>query len=156
QTLLHLQACRGVVVTGNCLYNGFRHALWAEDAEHLVIGANSIDHNPEYQGPSTDQVVLQRCQNVTMTGLLLQHTREAEGEVEASIEIRDSHHVNLTGCQIIHARRRGISVRGCAVLRIADCTIRGRPEDKLYRAAVRVDLASTQVMIVNNFLGKGT
>ena len=57
-------ACRGVVVSGNSIYSGYRHAIWAEDAEHLVIGANSIDHNPEYRGSSTDQVVLRNCRNV--------------------------------------------------------------------------------------------
>src|SRR5262249_23577580 len=36
-TLLHLQACRGVVVSGNAMYNGFHYAVRAEDAEHLVI-----------------------------------------------------------------------------------------------------------------------
>src|SRR5437667_231108 len=40
-TLLHLQACRGVVVSGNAMYNGFHYAVLAEDAEHLVIGPNS-------------------------------------------------------------------------------------------------------------------
>ena len=76
-TVLDLHACRGVVVTGNSIYSGYHHAIWAEDCEHLVIGANSIDHNPEYKGKSTDQVVLRHCRNVNWTGGILQHTRAA-------------------------------------------------------------------------------
>src|SRR5262249_39428496 len=68
-TAIDLVACRGVVVSGNSIYSGYHYALRAEDAEHLVIGANSIDHNPEYRGRSTDKVVLTRCRNVTVTGL---------------------------------------------------------------------------------------
>src|SRR5262245_19332648 len=49
-TALHLRACRGVVVSGNCVYSGYENALWVEDSENVVIGANSIDHNPEYKG----------------------------------------------------------------------------------------------------------
>jgi parallel beta-helix repeat protein len=153
---LHLQACRGVAVSGNSIYSGYRHAIRAEDCEHIVIGPNSIDHNPEYKGNSTDQVVLRRCRNVTMTGLILQHTRAATTPVSESIEIRDCHNVNVTGCQIVNARERGIALSGSSVVRVADCTIRGRADDKTYRAAVAVDKGCTHVMIVNNFLGRGS
>lgn len=156
QTLLHLQACRGVVVSGNSLYNGFQNAILAEDAEDLVIGANSIDHNPEYPGKSTDRVLLRGCRNVNVTGLLLQHTREAEVEPAASVEIRACQNVNVTGCQVINARTRGILVAGSSVVRVADCTLRGRKEDRTYRTAIDVDGTSAQVMVVNNFLGKGS
>jgi hypothetical protein len=153
--LLHLYACRGVVVVGNALYSGFQHALWAEAAEHLVLGSNSIDHNPDYRGNSTDAVLLQGCRHVNVTGLLVQHTRAADVPPEASVRIVDSENVNVTGCQILQARVRGIDIRGSSVVRVADCTIRGGPADPTYRTAVRVDAASKQVLVVNNFLGKG-
>jgi polygalacturonase len=153
---LDLHACRAVVLTGNSIYNGYRHALWAERCEHLVIGANSIDHNPEYRGNSTDQVVLRACRNVSMTGLILQHTRAATEPVTASMEVRDCHNVNVVGVQILNARARGIALENCSVVRLADCTVRGRPDDATYRAAVTVDGRCTQVMVANNFLGRGS
>jgi polygalacturonase len=154
-TALDLVACRGVVVSGNALYCGYHYALRAEDCEHLVLGPNSIDHNSDYRGPSTDQVVLRRCRNVTLTGLVLQHTREPSAAVEASLEVRECQNVSLTGCQILGARGRGVAVHGSSVVRVADCTVRGRPDDNAYRAAVTVDRASSQVMVVNNFLARG-
>jgi hypothetical protein len=156
ETVLHLQACRGVTVSGNCIYSGYRHALLAEDSEHLVIGPNSLDHNPEYRGNSTDLVVLQRCRNVVLTGLVQQHTKPADGDAPASIELRDCHTVSVTGCQIVQARTRGIWVRGSSVVRVADCTIRGGKDDKTFRSAVSVDEASSLVVVSNNFLGKGS
>jgi hypothetical protein len=154
--VLHLVACRGVVVSGNCIYSGYEHALWAEDAENLVIGPNSIDHNTDYKGQSTDQVVFRRCRNVTVTGLLLQHSRPVDREPEASVEIDGCRDVSLTGVQVIGARTRGVLVKGSTAVRIADCTVRPRAEDRGYRAAVRVDEKSEHVLAVNNFLAKGS
>ncbi len=154
-TALHLVAARGVAVSGNAIYSGYHYALRAEDCEHLVLGPNSIDHNPEYRGRSTDQILLRRCRNVTMTGLVLQHTREASAEVEASVELRECENVSLTGCQVVNARTRGVAIHGSSVVRVADCTVRGRAGDKGYRAAVVADRASSRVMVVNNFLGRG-
>jgi polygalacturonase len=155
-TAIDLVACRGVVISGNSIYSGYHYAIRAEDAEHLVIGANSIDHNPEYRGRSTDKVVLTRCRNVTVTGLLLQHTREASAETAASVEVRDCRNLSMTGCQVIDARGVGIAVHGSTAVRVADCTIRGRADDKGYRAAVTVDGGSSQVMVVNSLLGRGS
>jgi hypothetical protein len=156
ETVLHLQACRGVVVSGNCIYSGYQSSIMAENAEHLVIGPNSIDHNPEYRGKSTDRFLLKSCRNVTLTGLVFQHTRPALAEPEASLTVDDCDTVNVTGCQIVNARARGILVKKSSVVRIADCTIRGRSEDKAYRAAITVDGRSSKVMVLNNFLGKGS
>lgn len=155
ETVLHLVSCRGVVVSGNAIYSGYRYCLVAEDAEHLVLDGNSIDHNPEYKGKSTDQVVLRRCRNVNLTGMLLQHTREAEEEIEASVLFEECRNVNVVGCQILGARTRGISVRQGEVVRISDCTIRPRDADDGYRLALDVDAKSRQVLATNNFLGKG-
>jgi polygalacturonase len=155
ETAIHLQACRGVVVTGNCVYSGYRHALLAEDVEHLVIAGNSIDHNPEYKGPSTDQVILRGCRNVSLTGTLLQHIKPAAQEVSASVEVSGCQNVNVVGCQVLGARVQGIAVRDSSVVRVADCTIRAREDDRAYKAAVRVEGKSSKVMVVNNFVTKG-
>ena len=154
--VLDLHACRAVVISGNSIYSGYRHSIWAERAEHLVIGANSIDHNPEYKGNSTDQLVLRNCRNVSMTGLLMQHTRPANDPVTCSMELRGCHHVNIAGIQILGARERGISLEDCHVVRIADSTIRGTIGDNAYRAAITVDGKCANVMVVNNFLGRGS
>ncbi|MBI1917357.1 MAG: right-handed parallel beta-helix repeat-containing protein, partial [Planctomycetes bacterium] len=155
ETAIHLQACRGVVVSGNCIYSGYRYSLLAEDCEHLVVSGDSIDHNPEYKGKSTDQVVLRRCRNVNLTGVLLQHTREAADKVEASVEVDHCENINVTGCQVLGARVRGIVVRTSRVVRVADCTIRPREGDESFRAAIDFDDPIGSVMMVNNFLSRG-
>jgi polygalacturonase len=150
-----LHSCRGVVVTGNAMYNGYRHSIWAENAEHLVIGPNSIDHNSDYKGNSTDQIVIRNCRNVSMTGLILQHIRPATSPVTSSMELSGCQNVNIAGIQILGARGRGIALENCQVVRVADSTIRGTADDKTYRAALTVDDRCANVMVVNNFLGRG-
>lgn len=156
RTLLHLQACRGVVVSGNCLYSGQDYVLLAEDSDHLVIGGNSLDHNPEYKGQSTDRIVIKNCRNVNFSGLIAQHSREEVTPEEASLEIEGSRNVNVTGCQFLGVRRRGVWVRSSSVVRVADCTIRPGEKAMTYRSAIEVDPRSDHVMVVNNFLAKGS
>ncbi|MGE3805260.1 MAG: right-handed parallel beta-helix repeat-containing protein [Gemmataceae bacterium] len=152
ETNVHLQACRGVVVTGNSLYSGFRQAVLIEDAEHVVFGPNSIDHNPQYRGKSTDQVVVRNSRNINLAGLVQQHTRAPLAEVQASFDLEGCENVNVTGCQLIDARQRGIFLRGCSVVRVADCTVRGAD----LKASIEADAACRHLMVTNNFLTRGT
>jgi len=153
--VLHLQSCRGVVVAANCIYSGYTYAILAEDAEHLVISGNSIDHNPEYRGKSTDRIVFRKCRGVSVSGVIQQHTLEPQEQPPASMEIQDCENVNVIGCQVLNARQRGILVERCRTVRVADCTIRGRPGDATYRLALDIGPGCAQVMIAHNFLGKG-
>ena len=100
--------------------------------------------------------MIRDCRNVALTGLILQHIRPAVDPVTSSIELRGCQNVNITGIQILGARGRGIALESCSVVRVADSTIRGTPDDKAYRAAVTVDGQCANVMIVNNFLGRGS
>jgi hypothetical protein len=84
--------------------------------------------------------------------LILEHIRPAEVETEASVEIEKCEGVSLTGCQVIEARLRGIDVREFARARGG---LHGARRAGL-RAAVRVDGKSKSVMVVNNFLAKGS
>lgn len=151
-----LHACRGVVLSGNSIYSGYHHSIWAEDCEHLVIAGNSIDHNPEYRGSSTDQMVLKNCRNVSISGMVFQHTRPALEPVDASMLLKNCQNVNMVGMQIVGARGRGIALEKCGLIRVADSTIRGAEGDGEYRAALTVDKECSQVMVTNNFLGRGT
>jgi polygalacturonase len=155
ETVLAFRCCRGVVVSGNCIYSGYRYSLTAEDSEHLVLSGNSIDHNPEYKGKSTDQLVLRGCRNVNLTGLLMQHSREAEEEIDASVVFEGCENVNMTGCQVLGARSQGIAVRDSRVVRVSDSAIRPRQDDKAFKASIRVD-GSSSVMVTNCFVTKGS
>ena len=42
ETALHLQACRGVTITGNSIYSGYRQSVIAEDSEAIVFSGNVV------------------------------------------------------------------------------------------------------------------
>lgn len=155
ETVLHLSACRAVTVSGNAIYSGYHHALVAENSESLVFNGNTVDHNPEYKGNSTDCLILRNCRNVNLTGIIIQHTRPPAITPEATLELRDCRNVSVTGCQIVQARGRGVLVKGSALVRIADCSISGRGENAAYQCPIEVDGTSSNVMVSNNFLEKG-
>jgi hypothetical protein len=153
--VLDLHACRAVTITGNSIYSGYQHALWAENCEHLVIGSNTIDHNPEYRGNSTDQIVLRNCRHVNWSGGLVQHTRPATDPVAASIAVEGCSNVTITGLQMVSARVRGIALDDCNLVRIAQCTILGAANDDAYRAALGVAGNCRRVFVTDNALGRG-
>ena len=64
--------------------------------------------------------------------------------------------MDVNGCQIINARVRGIELIDSSLIRVANCTIRGRANDKSYRAAVTANGNCARVMVVNSFLGRGS
>ena len=65
------------------------------------------------------------------------------------------HNVNVTGCQVINARTRGLLVKGGEVIRVSGCTIRGKAGDDGYRAAIEVSEEARAMMVTQNFLHKG-
>lgn len=155
QTVVHLDACRGVVVNGNAIYSGYHYAILAERCEHLVLSGNSIDHNSDYRGPSTDAVVLRHCRNVQFSDTILQHTLEAALPVEASLTVEQCENVNLIGCQFIHPRNRAVDIRNSQGVRVAHCFVRSKAQDAGYRLAVRVR-DSQRIHIHGNFLDAGS
>jgi hypothetical protein len=64
--------------------------------------------------------------------------------------------VDITGCQVLNARIRGIELIDTTIARVANCTLRGRANDKNYRAGLSVGANCTRVMVTNNFLGRGS
>jgi len=78
-------------------------------SSRIVVGANSIDHNPN-QGQldrSGHSAQLPKCVD---DGLLMQHTRPANDPVTCSMELRGCQNVNIAGIQILGARGRGIAL----------------------------------------------
>jgi hypothetical protein len=153
ETLVHLRHARAVVLSGNSLYNGFHHALLAEECEHLVLSGNSIDHNPDFRDRTTDTLHCVGCRHVNIHALSLQHLRDAQVEAPASLILERCRDVSLVGVQLIHVRHRGVAIAESELVRIADSTISGRGD--AYRAAISADDKSRRLLVTNNFVARG-
>ncbi|MBY0328014.1 hypothetical protein EBS67_01815 [bacterium] len=155
ETAIHINAGRSVVISGNSIYSGYHHSLLLEDSEHLVIGSNSIDHNPEYKGNSTDAIVVSGCKNIQFTGNIVQHTRPAEIPVEATMAILNSTNVQISSCQFHQMRKRGILLNSSSMVRVNGCIFTSEKEQADFITSVDVDEKSKKVMLSDNFFAKG-
>ncbi len=120
---IHMKDCRGVAITGNTLWMGYKHNLNIENCEQIVLGANVMERNPAYDyGTSKEtvnSVVFSWCRDCTIGGLHLQSVKS----VEAGMVFDDCHRCNITACTVLDCSPVGVLMRNCTKCRISDCLI---------------------------------
>jgi hypothetical protein len=123
QVNIHLQDCRGVVVTGNTMWQGYRHNLLLEDCSHLIVSANNLDRNPRYDYGNTQQannsVVIRRCRDCTLDGLHVAHVwRDPAG-----VWLEDCRRMNIRGCTILDCDHAALWLKNVTDSRVSDCLL---------------------------------
>ncbi len=151
QVNVHLKDCRGVTLTGNTFWMGYRHNLLVEDCSNIVIGTNNFDRNPRYDyGNSLEarnSLVVRNSEDCTLSGLhITQVWREPAG-----LLIEDCRRMNVTNCTILDCDHAGLVLRNVANSRVSDCLIRDDRANA--RSASLVVTGGRGNMIVNNLLG---
>lgn len=117
---VHLKNARGVTITGNTMWKGFRHNLLVEDSSNIVIGANLFDRNPDYRPyDSQNTIRLEGVSDATLTGLHLNGTLG-----EAAIQIVNSEWIHLTDSTILDPAGCGILFENNRHSRIAGNVVR--------------------------------
>ena len=124
QVNVHLKDCRGVAVTGNTFWMGFRHNLLVEDCNSVVVGPNNFDRNPRYAyGTSLEarnSLVFRNCEDCTLTGL---HVTNVWRE-PAGLLLQSCRRMNVTGCTVLDCDNVGLLLKNVADSRVSDCLIR--------------------------------
>lgn len=129
QVNVHLQDCRGVVLTGNTFWQGYRHNLLVEDCSNIIVGPNNFDRNPRYSYGNTldanNGLVIRNSEDCTLTGLHITNVWRDP----AALLIENCRRMHVTGCTILDCDNAGLLLRNVTDSRIADCLIRDdRPE----------------------------
>lgn len=155
ETVLHLQACRGITITGNAIYSGHDYALRAQECVNIVFVGNTLDYNSDYKGDSTDAMLWERCEQISLQGNVQVHTLPTKLEVPASWTFRQCRDLVIQGCQILSPRTRGICLQGCERVLISGCRIGPVGEASNYRAAINADEQCRAVYVAQNLLTKG-
>lgn len=137
QVNIDLYKARGVSIVGNTFWQGAEWNLRAIDCQHLLIGPNIMDRNPGYEAQlsGTEAILLQNCQNVTISGLHLSGTRRKE----AGIILEACENVNVTGCSIIDCQGAGILVRQSSGIRIVNTLFVPPREDAAAWRPLRIE-----------------
>jgi hypothetical protein len=156
ETVLHLIACRGVSVTGNVIYSGYRYAIRAEDCVNLALSGNSLDYNPDYKGLSTDGVLFERCRQLVLQGNVQVHTLKGKEALAASWVFRKCREVVIGGCQLVSGYRQGILLEECQEVLVQGCRVAAGPDVKEYLCGIAADEKCRKLLISGNLVARGS
>ncbi|QDU25706.1 Pectate lyase superfamily protein [Anatilimnocola aggregata] len=149
QTNIELREARGVTITGNTFWQGYKHNLDLENCTQLVIGNNAMERNPlyGYTSEANNTVVLKNCTDCTITALHLHHTLGGK----CGLLLEDCRRINLTNSTLLDCQPVAIMLHNVTDSRISDCLIRDdlKPES---RAPALVVTGGKGNMVVDNRL----
>jgi hypothetical protein len=153
RTNVHLEGCRGVVITGNTFWEGFEHNLLVEDSRSIVVGPNTMDRNPHYERfgnakEAKNDVIFTGCDDCTISGLHLTSLRNGT----ASLTVEKGNRFNITGCAILDGDAVGVLLKDSSNCKVSNCLIRDDRPGSPKAAAIRVT-GGRGNMVTDNLLG---
>jgi len=154
QVNLHLRECRGVAITGNTFWQGYRHNLLVESCSAVVMAGNNLDRNPRYDYGNTadanNSIVFRDCEDSTISGLHVTNVWRNP----AGVLVEDCRRINLTDCTILDCDGVGLWLKNVSRSRVSGCLIRDdRPGVGNERRSVAIRVTGGEaLMITNNLL----
>ncbi|RFC42970.1 MAG: Right handed beta helix region [Verrucomicrobia bacterium] len=146
---LHLTACRGISITGNHIYGGYRHNVRMEGCDDMALTGNVFGHNYWVPGKQIDNnLFLEACSDCVLQGLQVRGAPEgrttwtedwAGGAArlhEALIEMNDCRRMVVNGCLFRDPCPVGIQAVDCSQVTLTGCQLHDTREKSLTRAAV--------------------
>lgn len=152
QTNIELKQARGVTITGNTFWQGYKHNLFCENCTQLVIGNNVMERNPlyGYTSEANNTVALAGCTDSTINGLHLHHSQGGE----AGLLIRDCRRLNITNCTLLDCQPAAIVMQNVSDSRISDCLIRDDLEPARRSPALLVTGGKGNMIVDNRLVGR--
>lgn len=130
QVNIHLRDCRGVTITGNTLWQGYRHNLLVEECTGVVVGPNNLDRNPRYDYGNTkdanNSIVFRKCDDCILDGLLVTNVwRDPAG-----LTLENCRRCSISNCSILDCDQVGLLLKNSERCRISNCLIRDDREGR--------------------------
>lgn len=151
QVNVHLQDCRGVAISGNTFWMGYRHNLLVENSHSVVVGTNNFDRNPAYAyGDATEThnaIAFRGCEDCTLSGL---HLTAVHAE-PAALFIDKCQRFNISSCTILDSDGPGLLLRDVSHSLITGCLIRDDRPGHKDAVSVRIDGGSDNTIVNNAF-----
>jgi hypothetical protein len=146
-TNVHLRGARGVTLTGNTFWMGYKHNLLVEDCQQIVVGPNALERNPAYSygksATAENAVIFRNSADCTLTGLHITGTHT----VEAGLLLENCNRFNITACSILDCDNAGLAARNLTNSRISGCLIR---DDREGRRTPAMTISGDGNQIVDN------
>lgn len=145
---IHLTGCRGVTISNNTVWEGFKHHLILEDCSHIVIGNNLFDQSPniarEVQPEGRLEVV--NCEDCTFNGVQIVRTKGV-----AALVVKNSKRINISNCHITDCLDAGLLIRNVSDSIVMGCIIKNQQPSSAF-TALKQEGSNNGNIIVNNLL----
>lgn len=156
---IHLRSARGVSITGNSFLRGGKQTILLERCRSIVVGANSIDNNPDYQDKEPrwlNGVTISGSDGVLVNGLQSDGSMWGSPEQGGAVEIIGSRHVTIAGCQILAPKFRGLYVRDSASVQVTGTLITAAAGTSELVAGIEIAGTKENIILGENMVPKGT
>ena len=120
---LHLKGCRGVAISNNTFWEGYKHNLLVEDCSNIAMGVNMFDENPPYIDNivvSRNSLVVRNSEDCTFSGLHITNVRLDP----AAFLIDNCNRMHITDCTILDCDNVALMLRNVSDSRVSGCLIR--------------------------------
>ncbi len=135
ETNVHLSHCRGMTITGNCIYSCSHRNLLIEDSHHLNLSGNVFRRHTPQKGTG---VRIERSHDIALTGCTIQDEHESGQDSGASLlELADCRRINISGCQLLDGVPCGLDAANCSDISVNGCTIHDTRTERKSQHAVR-------------------
>lgn len=154
ETNVHLSGCRGITITGNCIYSCTHRNLLIEDSHHLNLSGNVFRRHTPTRGTG---VRIERSHDVAFTGCTIHDEHETGQASGASLlELDDCQRINISGCQLLDGVPCGLDANDCSSITVTGCTIHDTRPKPHSKHAIRFTGAGQGNLIATNTIGPAT
>ncbi|WP_339677834.1 right-handed parallel beta-helix repeat-containing protein [Cyclobacterium marinum] len=117
---IDLQYCRGVVVTGNTIWQGYDYGLLMEGCSNVVFGSNLFDANANYPSGTlpSNKLLVTNSEDCTFTGVQVYGSKDSPGLV-----VRDSKRINIGNCSLLSCEKVGLLLDNVTDSKVSGCMI---------------------------------
>ncbi|MEL6109349.1 MAG: right-handed parallel beta-helix repeat-containing protein [Planctomycetota bacterium] len=124
QVNIDIRHTRGVSISGNTIWKGYKHNIHIRDSSAIVMSGNVMDRNERYHygdGASARLGIhLANCSRCTLTGNVL---NGVGASTEAAIDIVNSDQINIHGCTIADYPKNGVRLENCTRTQVVESLI---------------------------------
>lgn len=166
---VHLVTCRGISLSGNFIYSGFRHNVLVERSDDLSFGTNTFGHN--YWVPTREidaNLRFVESTDCVLNGLQLRGAPSGKTNWEeqwndgqgrnhrALIEFEQCRRFVVSGCHLRDPGARGMSLDRCSGFNLTGCQVVDTREAKLMVMPIEWTGEGEANLVNANILGHGS
>lgn len=151
ETNVHLSGCRGISLTGNCIYSCENRNLLIEDSHHLTLSGNVFRRHTPTKGTG---VRIERSHDIALTGCSFHDEHETGQTSGASLlELAECERITVSGCQLTGGVPCGLDATDCSHISVTGCTIADTRDTVHSRHAIRFTGAGRGNLLATNIIG---